>query len=74
MHFTLVTTMSLALLCHHTKVYSVVDFIPHTARFMSVTHLFCNWKFVGTDIFEEWRAWVGLQTERREDHWQGYVT
>ena len=28
------------------KYYLVVDYTPHTVHFTSMTHLFCDWKFL----------------------------
>ena len=38
--------LSLVVICHHTKSYIIIEYNPPTVHFTSVTHLFCNWKFV----------------------------
>ena len=32
------------------RYYTIINCIPHTVHFITVTHLFCNWKFVPLNI------------------------
>ena len=44
--FKLITTISLITICHIQRYYIITDYIPYTVHFISMAHLFCNWKFV----------------------------
>ena len=31
---------------HQTRFYLIINYIPQMVHLLTVTHLFCNWKFV----------------------------
>ena len=35
---------------HHVKILIVIDYIPHTVHFITMTHLFCNWNFIPLNL------------------------
>ena len=37
------------MVCHQ-RYYRVIDYIPHIVQFITMTHLFCNWKFVPLNL------------------------
>ena len=41
----MIIEISLVTICHQSY-YNIIDYIPHVAHFIPVTHLFCNWKFI----------------------------
>ena len=49
-HFKLITATSLVTICHHARIYKVINYILLTLYFMPVTHLFCSWKFAPLNL------------------------
>ena len=49
-HFKMIMIINLVMICHHTKILTIIEYVNHAEHFTPLTHLFCNWKFVHLNL------------------------
>ena len=59
-HFKMITRISLVTICHHAKILHNYWLYSHPITFITVTDLFCNWKFVPLNLLHPFISFLPI--------------